>query len=219
MLTSLAHRVLTSAEVVAVTPIGGSAREVTLTAPEFGAWRCTAGQSVRLSVGNGLSLRTYSIWTHSGATLVLRGFSHADGPGSRWMAAAEPGVRVALTSPRGVFGLDPAAPWHLFIGDQTGAVPLLAMRAALPGSARVHGALVAADRIPPLGADLPWCLDGRLLDAVRSLDLPDEPGAAYVAGEQKACLAVRQYLRDERGWPRRSVRVSAHWTPGKRGME
>lgn len=211
MIESLAHRVLTSASVVAVTRLGSAVHEVTLEAPEFGTWRCVPGQSVRLFVGNGL--RTYSVWTLSGSTLVLRGFSHADGPGSRWMASAQVGSRVALTAPKGVFVLDPAAPWHLFVGDDTGAVPLLAMRASLPASASVLGIVVSREEIPPLGAPLPWRSSGTLLDAVRSLELPSSPGVAYVAGEQKACLAVRDHLRTSLGWPRRSVRVSAHWTP------
>ncbi|MFG1921612.1 siderophore-interacting protein [Cryptosporangium sp. NPDC048952] len=188
--------------------------EVTLSAPEFGTWQFVAGQSVRLFVGNGL--RTYSIWTLSESTLVLRGFSHADGPGSEWMASAAPGTRVALTSPKGVFVVDADAPWHLFVGDDTGAVPLLAMRSSLPSSASVHGIVVSRERMSP---DLPWVSSGSLLDAVRSLDLPSTPGVAYVAGEQKACLEVRDHLRNSLGWPRRAVKVSAHWTPGKRGME
>ncbi|WP_344653142.1 siderophore-interacting protein [Cryptosporangium japonicum] len=219
LVESLVQRVLTTASVVAVARLGESMYEVTLTAPAFGDWRYVPGQSVRLALGNGLSLRTYSLWTLSESTVVLRGFSHSDGPGSRWMASAEPGTRVALTAPKGVFVVDQEAPWHLFVGDDTGAVPLLAMRAALPASASVRGVVVSREEMPPLGASLPWRSSGTLLDAVRSLELPSSPGVAYVAGEQKACLEVRDYLRNSLGWPRRAVKVSAHWTPGKRGLE
>ncbi|SHN48240.1 siderophore-interacting protein [Cryptosporangium aurantiacum] len=222
---------LTAAQVVDNVLVSDAMHEVTLTAPEFGRWTTTPGQNVRLALGR-LSfdvLRTYSIWTHTPerSELVLRGLDgtgRPDGPGGTWMASAEPGSTVLLTGPRGVFRVDPAAPWHLFAGDESGAVPLLAMRAALSPADVVHGMLEAAGRagrIPALGADLPWIDrdDRGLADAVRDLQLPDEPGVAYLAGEQQACLAIRRYLREERGWPRRSVRVSAHWTPGKRGME
>ncbi len=220
LLQSLAHRVLTSASVVSSVALGASVHEVTLTAPSFGTWPYVPGQSVRLSVGNsGLNLRTYSVWTLSESLLVLRGFTHSDGPGSQWMATAAPGTRVALTSPKGVFVLDDDAPWHLFVGDDTGAVPLLAMRASLPDSTPAHGVLVGGGEVPPLGPTLPWVTGISLLDALKDLELPPSPGVAYVAGEQQACLEVRQYLRDSLGWPRRAVRISAHWTPGKRGLE
>ncbi|WP_433221091.1 SIP domain-containing protein [Microtetraspora malaysiensis] len=54
---------------------------------------------------------------------------------------------------------------------------------------------------------------------VRSLDLPGEPGVAYLAGEVRACQAVRGHLVGERGWSRRDVVVKPFWTPGRRGMD
>ena len=228
---AVSGRLLTSAEVTAATLVSDAMHEVTLTAPEFARWRTKPGQNVRLALGRFQidGLRAYSIWTHDPerAEIVVRGLDHADGPGSRWMATVEPGATVLLTGVRGVFGLDPAAPWHLFVGDESGAVPLLAMRAALPADAVVHGVLEAssaAGRVPPLGGDLPWeYRDGApaagLADRVRGLTLPAEPGVAYLAGERDTCLEIRRYLREELGWPRRSVRLSAHWTPGKRGLE
>ncbi|MFI5960255.1 siderophore-interacting protein [Cryptosporangium sp. NPDC051539] len=209
-----ASRLLTTATVVGNTPVSDALHEVTLTAPQFAGWESKPGQSVRLMFGLS-ALRTYSIWSRAGSELVLRGLGHhGRGPGSAWMASARAGDTVSMTKPRGVFGLDPGAPWHLFAGDESGSVPLLAMRAELPSHAVVHGVLEGS------GADgeLPW-VSGGLAAAVRSLDLPDEPGVAYLAGEQAVCLEIRRYLREERGWPRRAVRVSAHWAPGKRGLE
>ncbi|TDC16841.1 SIP domain-containing protein [Actinomadura bangladeshensis] len=58
-----------------------------------------------------------------------------------------------------------------------------------------------------------------LVEAVRGLDLPAEPGIAYVAGEARTVQAVRARLVRERGRPRRSVLVKPFWTPGERGME
>lgn len=231
---AVAGSFLTPAQVTTATLVSDAMHEVTLTAPEFAGWRCTPGQSVRLALGRFAvdGLRTYSIWTHrpERSELVLRGLDHADGPGSRWMATVEPGASVLLTSARGVFGLDAEAAWHLLVGDESGAVPLLAMRAALPAEATVYGVLAADGpdgRVPPLAGDLPWVYrEGApaassqvLLNAVRALPLPTGPGTAYLAGERDTCLAIRRHLREELGWPRRSVRLSAHWTPGKRGLE
>jgi hypothetical protein len=95
----------------------------------------------------------------------------------------------------------------------------------------VHGVIEVArpeDRLPlPRTDDLTWCHRGdapaansaTLVEAVRGLDLPSEPGFAYVAGEARTVQAVRAHLVRERGWPRRSVLVKPFWTPGKRGME
>lgn len=48
------------------------------------------------------------------------------------------------------------------------------------------------------------------------LDLPAQPGAAYVAGEARTCQKVRDFLVRERGWPRTAIKVKPFWTPGKR---
>ncbi len=52
-----------------------------------------------------------------------------------------------------------------------------------------------------------------------ALALPDDPGAAYLAGEARTCQLVRRYLLQERGWPRRAVTVKPFWAPGRRGLD
>lgn len=58
-----------------------------------------------------------------------------------------------------------------------------------------------------------------LVEALRVLDLPDEPGTAYLAGEAKTIQATRRHLIDDRGWPRTAIRTMPFWTPGKRGLD
>jgi NADPH-dependent ferric siderophore reductase len=230
------RRLTTRAEVGSVAMVTTSMREITLVAPAFAGWRCEPGQSVRVALGRlGVDRqRTYSIWRHEPGSpyLVLRVHLGADGPGRRWAEGLAPGDTVFVRGPRGRFSLDPRARWHLFAGEETGAVPLLAMRGALPPGTVAHGVLEAAgpaDRVPAVDgrAELPWVYrDGAgaaaspvLLAAVCDLRLPTEPGTAYLAGERDTCLALRRHLVVDRGWPRRSVRVSVHWAPGKRGLE
>jgi NADPH-dependent ferric siderophore reductase len=55
--------------------------------------------------------------------------------------------------------------------------------------------------------------------AVRALDLPAEPGVAYVAGEARTIQAVRAHLVRDRGWSRRDVVTKPFWTPGKTGLD
>ena len=95
----------------------------------------------------------------------------------------------------------------------------------------MHGVIKIAraeDRLPlPGDGELTWrhrgdaCAadSGTLVAAVRDLELPSEPGVAYVAGEARTVQAVRAHLVRDRGRPRRSVLVRPFWTPGKRGME
>ncbi len=55
--------------------------------------------------------------------------------------------------------------------------------------------------------------------AVGRLDLPEEPGAAYLAGEAGTIQMVRDHLVRERGWNRRDILTKPFWTPGKTGLE
>jgi NADPH-dependent ferric siderophore reductase len=97
------------------------------------------------------------------------------------------------------------------------------------GDAEVRGVIEVdspADQLP-LSGSLAWRFrDGApaassatLAAAVAELDLPPEPGAAYVAGEARTVQAVCQHLVSERGWPRRAVRSKPFWSPGKTGMD
>lgn len=133
-------------------------------------------------------------------------------------------------------------------GDETATVAFGAMLRALPPSAIVHGAISVegpgdhlplnhadrltwscrpADRVDPAHLVDPGHLvdpthlvdPAHLVDMVRSLELPDAPGVAYLAGEARSCQAVRLHLIRERGWPRRAVVVKPFWTPGRRGMD
>jgi NADPH-dependent ferric siderophore reductase len=184
------------------------------------------GQQVRVMVGGGLTLRTYSIWRYDPAGAVeLCVLDHsAGGPGARWGHGAAVGDRVRLRKPEGTFVLRPDAAHHVFVGDETASVAFGAMLAALPEDARISGCVqteTAADRLSlPHGDRLDWSLraDGSLADAVRNL-APAPDGIAYVAGEARTVQQVRQVLVREAGWDRRSVLTKPFWAPGKRGME
>src|SRR5262249_44301881 len=145
------------------------------------------------------SLRTYSVWRYDAAqgAFDLCILLHGDGPGARWAGAVQVGDAVTFWGPRGRFVLAPAAPYHVFAGEETAAVAIQAMIRALPASTRIHCRVetdTPADELPALardGLDLRWVYregrpagpDSGLLEAVAGLELPSEPGAAYLAGE------------------------------------
>jgi NADPH-dependent ferric siderophore reductase len=219
-------------------------RHVTLTGPALAGLDWLPGQHVRLQVGAAPgavdwligTLRTYSVWNYDGETLELIIFDHGDsnGPGAQWARTARPGDELRLLKPEGDFTLTPAG-YHLFAGEETAQVAYGAMLRALPAGARVFGRLEVDSPDERLGpGDDPnpdWDLDwsyrrGRpaasaqtLADTVRGLDLPAEPGLAYLAGEARTIQLIRRHLVEERHWPRRNVRTKPFWTPGKKGLE
>jgi NADPH-dependent ferric siderophore reductase len=206
-------KLLPSGTVESVEDVTARMRRIRLTGVPDLRW--TPGQHVRVRVG-AVTLRTYSIWDYDGH-LDLCVFDHAgDGPGARWAREVRPGQRVSFTRPEGRLVPREDAPYHLFAGDATASVAFGPMLRALPADAPVHCVVEAEDRLP-LPREVVWT--DSLLDTLRALDLPAEPGVAYLAGEARACQAARRHLVRDRGWPRRSAIVKPFWTPGKRGMD
>ncbi|WP_405497328.1 siderophore-interacting protein [Streptomyces sp. NBC_00096] len=224
-------------------PIAAGMTRIRVAGEGLRALTCTPGQQLRVFTGDpGASslrarlgdLRTYSVWRFDPelGALDLCVLDHLGaGPGARWARAARPGQAVRFRGPEGSFTLRPDAPYHLFAGEETASVALGALLAAVPADSRVYGAVetaTAGARLPLHRAgELAFVVRGDaspvssavLVDAVRALDLPDEPGVGYVAGEARTVQLVRDHLVRERGWPRRSVVTKPFWTPGKTGME
>jgi NADPH-dependent ferric siderophore reductase len=202
------------------------------------------GQHVRLMVRDPFAfqsirsgfrdvLRTYSVWNrdpHSGA-IELCVLDHGDGPGATWARQVRAGDDVAFGAPEGKL-VRRDAPYHVFVGEETAQVAFGAILRALGDSEGVYGVIEVDgpdDRLEVHRASqLSWTMrhgapaeDSRsLLDTVRALCLPDEPGHLYLAGESKTCAAIRRHFTEERGWPARSsISVKPFWTPGRRGLE
>jgi len=235
----LLDRVLVAATVVEVEPVAARMRRIRLRVPDL-EW--TPGQHVRVLLGDPVSwqavrsgfrdlLRTYTVLDldRPAGLLDLCVLDHGDGPGSRWGRTAAAGDEVSFLRPEGRL-VPRDAGFHLFVGEETAQVAIAAILRALPEDARVGGVVEvadAADRLDfPRADELTWTHRGAapaadsptLLAALRALDLPAD-GVAYVAGEAKACSAVRRHLVLERKWPGRSVVTKPFWTPGKRGMD
>nr|WP_269329801.1 siderophore-interacting protein [Kineosporia babensis] len=212
-------------------------RQIELVGPGLRSLRVRPGAHlvVRVPTGQGEARRVYSIWTFRPreAALTIRVAIHdADGPGCVWARSVVPGDRITVEPPRSKITLDETATSHLFIGEETGAVPLLAMRAALHPRVSVHGVFEAAGpghEVP--GADgvpgLPWVHRGNakavgsrvLLRAVQELALPSPAGAAaYVAGESDTCRLIQRHLIEQRGLSRRAVRIQPQWSLGRAGF-
>jgi NADPH-dependent ferric siderophore reductase len=213
-------------------------REIELVGPDVPRLRLRPGAHLVARLPDGGARRVYSIWRHDprASLLVLRVALHdAGGPGCTWARTVAPDDRLTVEPPRTKITVDPSATFHLFAGDETGAVPLLAMRAALHratgGAADIHGVFEAAgpaDEVPDVDGlpPLPWVHRGSspavasrvLLRAVQDLDLPPTGGAAYLAGESDTCRLLQRHLVEQRGWNRHAIRVQPQWAPNRPGF-
>ena len=169
--------------------------------------------------------RTYTVraWDPEALELSIDFVTHGDeGIAGPWAAAAQPGDLLQFAGPGGAYTPDPAADWHLLVGDES-ALPAVA--AALPrvpdGAARLV-LVEVADATEE--QDLPgvtWVHRGSqpvgaaLTAAVLAADLPDGVPHAFVHGEAGFVRELRRFLRARLDVPRERLSVSGYWRLGR----
>ena len=231
-----------SGTVTGTAPIARRMRRIRIEGDDVSRLAWTPGQHVRVHVldlrepRNWLRprdlLRAYSVWDYDGGLeLCVLDHGGASGdapPGARWAREVAAGQRATFNRPEGTLVLRDA-PYHLFAGDETASVAFGPMLRALPANAAAYGVIEVdeeGDRLP-LERDLRWLYrhgapaasSQSLVDGLARLDLPAQPGVAYLAGEARTIQMLRRHLVEERGWPRQAIVTKPFWTPGKRGLE
>ena len=167
-------------------------------------------------------MRTFTVrdWDPDRRRLTIDFVIHGDtGLAGPWAARAQPGDRLQLLGPGGAYAPDPAAPWHLMVGDPSVLPAIAASLARVPAGVPAFVVIEVdgpEDQLPldtPGDLRLQWVTSGpdALLDAVRGLALPDTPGQHFVHGEASAVRAVRRHLLAERGVALESLSVSGYW--------
>jgi NADPH-dependent ferric siderophore reductase len=224
--------------VTQIDPIARRMRRIRIEGEGLSDLACLPGQHVRVHVADLREprswlrprdmLRSYSVWQH-GDGIELCVLDHGgDGPGARWARQLRTGHQVTFNRPEGSF-VPRESGYHVFAGEETAAVAFGAMLRALPPAVPVYGIIEAdepEDRLP-LSRELTWqyrtgrpaAASPSLLEAFTRLQLPGEPGTAYLAGEARTIQLLRRHLVADRGWPRQAVRTKPFWTPGKRGLD
>lgn len=152
---------------------------------------------------------------------VVHGDSGVAGP---WAARARPGDVLVFTGPSGGYRPDPAADWHLLVGDESALPAIAASLEVLPAAARAVVRVVCdgPDQEIALESaatlDLRWLHrrgdagDGDLLvDAVRALDFGAGRPFGFVHGEADEIRAVRRHLLHDRGLTRQDLSCSPYW--------
>jgi NADPH-dependent ferric siderophore reductase len=151
-------------------------------------------------------------------------------PGVNWSLQAKPGDTIDIRGPRGRIALDPAADWHLFLGDETCIPAIFALLEALPKGAHAFAFIEAgtAEDQQKLAAEaevtLRWLLrDGAapgpndlLLKALAGFAFPAGKGHAIVVGETSNVRNQRHALL-ERGFDRSQIYAEGYWRPGRVG--
>jgi NADPH-dependent ferric siderophore reductase len=143
------------------------------------------------------------------------------GPAAAWARDARPGAWVGVSEPGGRYEPDPAADFHVVIGDETAlpavATVLAALPAGVPALAFLEIADAAEEQELPGSAQLRWVHRGDaepgepLASAVRAAAFPAGSGQAWLSGESACVRDLRKHLLDERGLDRRRVYATGYW--------
>ena len=175
-----------------------------------------------------LAHRVYTISDHrivEGQTqLDLDIALHDDGIGSDWARSCQPGDRVGLIEPHGLYAAPADVGWQLLVADITGVPAVARILRGLEAGQHAEVVIVLtdpADEIAlPSAADVTvtWQVVAQdtdiadaLAEAVTSRDLPDGDRYVWLAGEARASRAVRRHLRRELGWPQSDFYTCGYW--------
>ncbi|MEO5320531.1 siderophore-interacting protein [Arthrobacter sp. CC3] len=176
--------------------------------------------------------RTYTVrWVDEAAReLAIDFVIHGDeGLAGPWAANARPGDSLVLTGPGGGYNPDPAADWHLFVGDEAALPAIAAAIESLPPQARGLAFLEVdsnAEIQPitaPAGLRIEWLprngtpagASGLLVSAVREAEWPEGTVQVFAHGERGYMKSLRDVFFRERGLERAQVSLSGYWAAGR----
>ncbi len=205
-------------------------RRIVLTAAEIAGqdWPLGCDVAVVLDGPDGREVRRrYTVRSQAGEQLVIDALLHGHGPGSSWAQSLQVGSQVRFFGPRGQLPLPPHR-WLLALADEAGlpAIGALAEAAAADGRGVQVLAEIDADaeRYPlPPNAEVRWLTrDGRppgqpglLAGALDQVRPGPGPGFAYLLGESRAIVAIRDELA-RFGLGRSEVYAKGYWNLNSR---
>lgn len=175
-------------------------------------------------------VRTYTVrsWDRSTGRIaldvVLHGEGEVDGVAAQWADGAIPGDLVAMRGAGGSYTPDPAASFHLLIGDHSALPAIASSLEAMEPAARGLALIQldhAEDRLhlsAPDGVEIRYVLEPReaLVTHVEELDLVGTSGLQVFAhGERGIIKQIRRLLVTERKIPQEQISISAYWALGR----
>ncbi|MEU4496130.1 siderophore-interacting protein [Streptomyces sp. NPDC023998] len=174
--------------------------------------------------------RTYTVrsWDPAHRELTVDFVVHGDeGLAGPWAARAQVGDTMRILGPGGGYAPDPAADWHLLVGDESALPAIAASLEQMPAGAvvrtfvEVEGPDDEQKVVTPDGIEITWLHRGdgpvgdALVAAVRGLDFPEGSVCAFVHGEAAFVKELRRHLRLDRQIPREQLSISGYWRLGK----
>ena len=174
-------------------------------------------------------VRSFTVrrWDPERNLLTLDFVDHGDvGVAGPWASAARPGDGLQLMGPGGAYAPDPAADWHLMVGDEAVLPAIAASLERVAEGVPVHVVVEVSGPDEEIDLETPGDLsvtwlhrragaDDALVEAVRALAFPEGSVHAFVHGEAAAVRAVRRHLVVDRGVPREALSVSGYWKRGR----
>jgi NADPH-dependent ferric siderophore reductase len=175
-------------------------------------------------------VRTYTIrrWLPEVQEMWVDFVVHGDaGIAGPWAARAQPGDPFRFMGPGGGYTPNPAANWHLLVGDESALPAIAAALDGMPAGARVRAFIEVADaaeeqKLETAGdAEITWLrradrpVGEALVEAVRGLEFPPGEVHAFVHGEATFVKELRAHLRLDRDLPMSQLSISGYW---RRGM-
>ncbi|TDE88801.1 siderophore-interacting protein [Occultella glacieicola] len=176
-------------------------------------------------------LRTYTIraWDAQTGRMTLDFVVHGDeGIAGPWSVAVEPGDQVQFRGPGGGYAPDPAADWHLLMGDESALPAIAAALEAMPTDAPVRAFIEVSDPaeeqplLTAAQAQVRWIHRDtsprppgvELVEAVRELEFLPGRVQAFVHGDADVVREIRSHLRFEREIPTADLSISGYWRRG-----
>jgi NADPH-dependent ferric siderophore reductase len=217
-----------TATVVDSTQLTPSMVRIVVEGPELADFEVGEFTDHYVKTRHGEKTRTYTVrdFDPRSHRLTLDFVTHGDdGVAGPWAAHAQPGDMLAFSGPGGSYAPDPAADWHLMVGDEAVipaiAVSLARVQAGVPVFVvlEVDGPEHELALETPGDLHLSWLHRSGgpgeqpelQLDAVRGLALPEGRGHAFIHGEAQAVLLIRRHLIRERGFGPEQLSATGYW--------
>ena len=191
------------------------------------AW--TVGQKVQVSMGSGLSARTYTpmSWDAGSGRTRLLTFAHGDGPGSRWACGLREGDTCQFLGPRRSLDLSGLESPVVLFGDETSFGLAAALRAQADRAIHVFEVSDVVESRPVLeavGLGAATLIeriadDAHLAAAEAEMLRLVASGAHFVlTGKASSIQRVSRALKAV-GVVSSRLKTKAYWAKGKTGLD
>jgi NADPH-dependent ferric siderophore reductase len=213
--------------VAAVDTLSLRMRRITLSADAVAerAWPLACDIAIVLAGEDGREVRRrYTVRTTAGPSLVVDAVLHGHGPGSTWASEVSVGDEVTFFGPRGEVPLA-STDWVLALTDESGLPAVAVVAEALDREISVIAEIADEDEHYPLppNASVRWLARGNrpagfaelLSAALEDVTPADGTGYAYVLGESRAIVALRDRL-SQFGLSRADVYAKGYWNLNSR---